>query len=34
MNGANYESKIVEIWPSKRPCSRLGLAVTMVGHGI
>jgi len=28
------EGKIMEIWPSKKPQSRLGLVVTMVGHGI
>jgi hypothetical protein len=34
MNGANNEMKIIEIWLSKRPHLRLGLIVTMVGHGI
>jgi hypothetical protein len=34
MNGVNSEARIVEIWPSERPHSRLGLVVTMVGHGI
>jgi hypothetical protein len=34
MNGANCETKIVEIWLSEKPHSRLGLVVTMVGHGI
>jgi hypothetical protein len=34
MNGVNGEMKIVEIWPSKRPHLILGLAITMVSHGI
>jgi hypothetical protein len=33
MNGVDDEMNIVEIWPSKMPHSRLGLVVTMVGHG-
>jgi hypothetical protein len=34
MNGADGEAWIIKIWPSERPHSRLGLIVTMVGHGI
>jgi len=34
MNGANGEVRIAEVWPSKRPHLKLGLVVTMVGHGI
>jgi hypothetical protein len=34
MNGVNGETRIMEIWPLERPHSRLGLIVTMVGHGI
>jgi hypothetical protein len=29
MNGANDEIRIVEVWPE----SRVGLAITIVGHG-
>jgi hypothetical protein len=34
MNGADNEMRIAKTWHSKRPHSRLGLAITMVGHGI
>jgi len=33
-NGADDETRITKIWLSKRSHSRLGLIVTMVGHGI
>jgi hypothetical protein len=34
MNGVDNEARIVEVWPLERSHSRLGLVVTMVGHGI
>jgi hypothetical protein len=34
MNGVDDEVRIVEVWPLERPHSRLGLVVTLVGHGI
>jgi len=34
MNGEDNEAKIMEIWNSERPHLILGLAITMVGHGI
>jgi hypothetical protein len=34
MNGVDGEVRITQVWLLKRPQSRLGLVVTMVGHGI
>jgi hypothetical protein len=34
MNGVDVEAKIVEVWSLERPHLKLGLAITMVGHGI
>jgi hypothetical protein len=34
MNDVNGETRIAQVWPSERPHLRLGLIVTMVGHGI
>jgi hypothetical protein len=33
-NDADDEAKIAKVWPSERPHSKLGLVITMVGHGI